>query len=100
MAAAGVPHSEDDCVVEQRFLDWVESASQPGGRDDDPGTLLVWRATGGTPVHAAVTIGDGWALEKASGEWWTPRAIRSVRDVIRASRVPGQHLGRHQLRLE
>lgn len=95
MAAAGVTGAADECMLQPPFVAWLESACQPGGHDDDPGTVLVWRDPEGVPVHAAVTIGDGWALEKASGEWWTPRAVRTVGDVIRASRARGQRLERH-----
>lgn len=95
MGAAGVAGAENELVVGASFLGWVDSACRPGGRDSDPGTVLVWRDGAGLPVHAAVTIGDGWALEKASGEWWTPRAVRAVDDVIRTRRTKGQHLERH-----
>jgi hypothetical protein len=96
LAAAGAA-SEAETVLRAPFLAWLASTCRPGGRDDDPGTVLLWRDAHGEPFHAAVTIGDGWALEKASGEWWTPRAVRGVRDVIRASRAPGLRLERHRI---
>lgn len=84
-------------MLREPFLAWLDTTCRLGGRDEEPGTVLLWRDSDGEPFHAAVTIGDGWALEKASGEWWTPRAVRAVRDVIRASRAPGQHLERHHI---
>ena len=97
MAAAGVEGAEHECVLQAPFLAWLASACRPGGRDDDPGIVLVWRDADGEPVHAAVTIGEGWVLEKASAEWWTPRAVRRSRDVIRAARARGQRLERHRI---
>jgi hypothetical protein len=97
MAAAGVAGAAREWMLQATFLGWLDSACRPGGRDDDAGTVLVWRDSKGVPVHAAVTIGDGWTLEKASQEWWTPRAVRSVGDVIRTSRARGQRLERHRI---
>lgn len=97
MAAAGGSGAAAECMLQEPFLDWVGSTTRPGGDDSAPGTVLVWRDGSGLPVHAAVTIGYGWALEKASGEWWTPRAIRRVKDVIRTTRATGQRLERHHL---
>ena len=97
MAAAGIEGAGDECVVESPFLSWMEATCGRGGADDEPGTVLLWRDAAGLPVHAAVTIGDGWAVEKASAEWWTPRAVRTVGEVIRTSRLKGQHLERHRI---
>jgi len=97
MAAAGVEGAERDCMVQAPFLAWLDSYCRTGGRDGDPGTLLVWRDDEKVPVHAAVTLGGDWILEKASGEWWTPYAIRTVADVLRTSRARGQRLERHRL---
>ena len=97
MAAAGVAGAEHECTLQEPFLAWLEAACRPGGHDEDPGTVLLWRDTDGAPVHAAITIGDGWALEKGSAEWWTPRAIRTAREVIKASRARGQRLERHRV---
>jgi hypothetical protein len=98
MAAAGVEGAADEWMFQGPFLAWLESACRPGGRDDQPGTVLLWRDTEGLPVHAAVTLGDGWALEKASQAWSTPRAVLSVKEVIRTNRSPGQRLERHRIR--
>jgi hypothetical protein len=98
LAAAGLA-GPDEFVVEAPFLAWLDGACRRGGDDEVAGTVLVWREGGrdGRPVHAAVTIGDGWVLEKASGEWWTPRAVRSVADVIRSTRSQGLRLERHHV---
>jgi hypothetical protein len=98
MSAAGVEDVAETFTSLGPFLAWLESACTKGGRDDAIGTVLVWRNSDGLPVHAAVTIGDGWILEKASGEWWTPIAVRPVADVIRANRQRGQRLERHHIK--
>ena len=97
MAAAGITDAEDAWMLQAPFSEWLDTTCRPGGDDDEPGTVLVWRRNDGVPVHAAVTVGDGWALEKPSQEWSSPRAIVSVRDSIRAARTPGQRLERHQI---
>ncbi|MGH9086099.1 MAG: hypothetical protein ACRDYW_11650 [Acidimicrobiales bacterium] len=97
MAAAGAIGAAHEWMLQAPFLAWLDAGCRPGGRDCDPGTVLLWRDSEGAPVHAAVTIGDGWALEKASQEWWTPRAVRVVGDVVRATRARGQHLERHRI---
>ncbi len=97
MSAAGVADVVNTFTSQAPFLAWLDATSRRGGRDDEAGTVLVWRNSDGLPAHAAVTIGDGWALEKASGEWWTPLAVRAVSDVIRTSRAKGQRLERHRI---
>lgn len=97
MAAAGVAGAAEEWVLQKPFSDWLEVACSPGGDDEEPGTVLIWRDHAGQPVHAAVTIGSGWALEKPSQAWSTPRAILPVRDVIRTTRSPGKCLERRQL---
>lgn len=79
------------------FGTWLDANCRAGGDDGSPGTVLVWRDRDGSPVHAAVTIGGGWGLEKPSQEWHSPRAIVQVRDIIRTSRHPGERLERHTL---
>lgn len=97
LGAAGVDGAGDRWVQQPTFESWLQRACLPGGDDDGVGTVLVWRDRSGVPVHAAVTIGDGLALEKASQTWWTPRIVGTVDDVKRASRAPGQRLERHRL---
>lgn len=95
--AAGAAGAAHERMLQGPFLAWLDATCRPGGRDDEAGTVLVWRNGKGEPVHAAVTIGDGWALEKASSEWWTPSAVRNVRDVIRTARSRGQRVERHRI---
>lgn len=97
LAAAGVRGAGDEWIQQPTFETWLKRACLPGGRDDDAGTVLVWRDQTGLPVHAAVTIGDGLALEKAAQTWWTPRIVGTVDDVKRASRAAGQRLERHRI---
>lgn len=97
MAAAGVNGAADAWMLQAPFQEWLETACVPGGNDDQAGTVLVWRDSSGLPVHAAVTIGDGLALEKAAQTWWTPRVVATVQEIKRASRAPGQRLERHRV---
>ncbi len=97
MAASGIASATDEWMLREPFLAWLSSACRPGGRDQDPGTVLMWRDTSGLPFHAAVTIGDGWAFQKPSGAWWTPRVVVPVDEVIRTNRSPGLRLERHRI---
>ena len=96
LGAAGVDGAADEWVQQEAFDHWLTHCA-PGGTDDDVGTVLVWRDSAGRPVHAAVTIGHGFALEKAAQTWWTPRIVAPVDEVKRASRAPGQRLERHRI---
>lgn len=97
LAAAGVDGAADDWVQQETFEDWLARRCTPGGTDGDVGTVLVWRDSAGRPVHAAMAIGHGLALEKAAQTWWTPRIVTTVDEVKRASRAPGQRLERHRI---
>jgi len=97
MAAAGVDGAAKEWMEQAPFDRWLEAACVAGGRDYDPGTVLVWRNSAGLPVHAAVTIGSGYALEKPAQTWWTPRIVATVTEVKRASRAAGQRLERHRI---
>ncbi|MHB8466580.1 MAG: hypothetical protein ACYDH6_22675 [Acidimicrobiales bacterium] len=97
MAAAGVADAADQWMLREPFDAWLADSCSPGGFDGQAGTVLVWRNHDGVAVHAAITIGDGWALEKPSQEWSSPRAVVPVRDVIRTTRSPGHRLERHHL---
>ncbi len=96
MAAAGADDSAA-CDSLEPFVDWLATRCRSGGDTSRPGTVLVWRNRDGDPVHAAVSIGDDWALEKPSDDWHSPRAVARVADVIRMSRSAGQRLERHTI---
>ncbi len=97
MGAAGVDGAADEWVVREPFEDWLSTACRRGGCDAAPGTVFVWRDNGGLVAHSAITLGDGWAFEKPSREWWTPRGVASVPEILRANRTVGWHLERHHI---
>lgn len=104
MAAAGEAGAESAWMQTAPFLDWLTRAATPLPRragtasDGEPGTVLLWRDRDREPVHAAVTIGGGWALNKPSQAWFTPRFVLTVTQVLTLSRHPGHRLERHLLR--
>lgn len=79
------------------FENFLSSRTRPGGRDDDPGTVLVWRSDDHLVQHACITLGQGWALNKPDQCWHSPRSVLSVRQTIFQSRAPGLHLSRQHL---
>ncbi|MCP2014948.1 hypothetical protein L1280_002100 [Deinococcus sp. HSC-46F16] len=98
MGAAGVPGAEREWMQRTPFEAFLAERTQPGGRDDQPGTVLVWRDAAGAVQHAAVTLGGGWALHKPSQTWRSARVVLPVRELIAYSRTPGWRLGRVTLR--
>lgn len=90
MAAAGVADAADEWMLQDAFLAWLTSVCVPGGDDDRPGTVLVWRDPEGLPVHAAVTLGDGWAFEKPSQAWSTARTVLTVQETVKVNRGRGR----------
>lgn len=66
MAAAGRSEAADVWMLQDPFEEWLSAAAVLGGKDNDPGTVLVWRSPSGLAQHAAVTIGGGYALHKPS----------------------------------
>ena len=97
MAACGVEGAEAVWMVREPFEEWLANHTEPGGQDDVPGTVLVWRDTASLLQHAALTIGDGWMLHKPSQSWMTPRKVRTVAEVKRATRTAGWRLERHTI---
>lgn len=100
MAAAGINGADQEWMEQPPFERWLAAHSQPiRGRsaDDHAGTVLVWRHPDGLAVHACVTIGDGWVLNKPSQAWCSPRFIWSTRHAIFHSRYRGTHLHRCRL---
>jgi hypothetical protein len=96
LAAAGDADG-DERILQDRFDAFLAARCAPGGDDGDPGTVLVWRDRSGQPCHSAVTIGDGWAFEKPSQTWWTPRVALAVGQLIRVNRAAGLRLERHRI---
>lgn len=97
MAAAGRSEAAEVWMLREPFEEWLSSSAVPGGADDDPGTVLVWRSPEGLVEHAAVTIGGGYALHKPSQGWMSPRKILTVGDVIASARQRGRRLARYTL---
>jgi hypothetical protein len=91
MEAAGVEGPNDE-----PFDAWLAAHCTVGGRDDLPGTVLVWRDAHGINTHAAVTLGGGWALHKPGQEWISPRQVVTVRDLVRLA-PPGVSLHQYSL---
>lgn len=97
MATAGVEGAADTWMQREPFDEWLADKTTRGGRDDVPGTVLVWRDDNRLVQHAAITIGAGWTLHKPSQSWTTPRKIRTAPEVRRSTRTPGWHLTRYAL---
>ena len=97
MACAGVTEAEQVWMQREPFERWLSERTVPGGDSDAPGTVLVWRALTGEVEHAAVTLGDGWALHKPSQGWMSPTKVLAVSDVIRSSRCWGRRLSRRRI---
>jgi hypothetical protein len=90
LAASGESKAADAWEVREPFENWLARRTRDGGDDNAPGTVFVWRNPEGLSQHAAVTIGDGWALEKPSQDWHAARVVLRVRDLINANRVHGR----------
>jgi hypothetical protein len=98
MAACGVEGVEDEWILREPFEEWLTQNTAKGGRDDEPGTVFVWRDGEDLVQHAAVTIGDGWALHKPSQGWMSPSKMLTVQDLKSSARVAGNRLHKHCLR--
>ncbi|HLT61298.1 MAG TPA: hypothetical protein VK020_08910 [Microlunatus sp.] len=94
LAAAGVPDVATEWIFPPRFEAWLAEHTEPV-RDARPGVVLVWRNAEGSAEHAAVTIGEGYALSKPSQAWCSPRLVWTVPETITASRYPGVRLHRY-----
>jgi hypothetical protein len=97
MGAAGVSGAEREWMQRGPFEAFLAGRTRRGGRDESPGTVLVWRDAAGAVQHAAVTLGGGWALHKPSQSWMTPRVALPTRALIGACRTRGWRLHRFQL---
>ncbi len=99
MAAAGEPVAID-WVQQDTFTRWVETHTDPSdGADNDhaAGQVLLWHEHGEL-AHAAVTVGDGWALHKPSQSWSSPTMVWAVEELVRSWRYPGTRLTRRVIR--
>ncbi len=97
MAAAGLAGAADEWMQVAPFEDWLSAATRAGGDDRMPGTVLVRRGRDGRPAHAAVTLGGGWLLQKASQGWMSPRQVLDVRQGKYSARFPGLRLHRRRI---
>lgn len=97
MGAAGVRGAEDEWMQREPFEAFLTQRTKRGGGDEQAGTILLWRSADGLAQHASVTLGGGWAFEKASQTWMTPRTMLPTRQLIAANRTRGWRLSRLQL---
>jgi hypothetical protein len=98
MAAAGVAGAEDTWMVREPFEEWLAASTVRGGADDVAGTVMVWRSPDGLVQHAAVVLGDGYALHKPSQGWQSPTKVLTPHEVKMSSRATGRRLHRYLLR--
>lgn len=96
VAAAGVPNAENEWFMPEPFEEFLATRTAPGGNDNEPGTVLIWRDHKGQVTHGAVTLGGGYALQKPSQCWYTPRQVLTVKELVKASRQQGERLGRRR----
>ncbi len=99
MAAAGIAGAEDVWMQREPFEQWLAANTNAGGRDNDIGTVLVWRSPDRPVQHAAVTLGGGFALHKPSQGWMSPTKVLTVDEVKASARAVGRRLNRYRLTL-
>jgi len=97
MAAAGIEGAEAVWMQREPFEDWLATSTVPGGKDVEAGTVMVWRSPDGAVQHAAVTLGDGWALHKPSQGWMSPTKVLTVPNGIASARSKGRRLSRRRI---
>jgi hypothetical protein len=98
LAAAGVNGAEPQWLPREPFEEWLAERATPvlgTERDVRPGVVLVWRNREGLVEHAAVTIGDGYVLNKPSQGWFSPYVVWTVPETVAASRYRGVTLSRY-----
>lgn len=98
MGAAGVADAAQTWIVREPFEDWLARETVAGGGDDQVGTVMVWRSSDGLVQHAAITLGDGFALHKPSQGWQSPTKVLTSHEVKVSARAAGRHLHRYRLR--
>jgi cell wall-associated NlpC family hydrolase len=97
MASAGVAGADKVWMQREPFERWLADNTRPGGQDDRTGTVLVWRSPEGLAQHAAVTLGEGWALHKPSQGWMSPIKVLTTDECKASSRSAGRRLERHTI---
>lgn len=76
---------------------WAAAAPTLPRARDLAGTVYVWRDAGGVPAHAAVSLGDGWAMHKESQGWMSPVTLLPIRCVILGGRRSAHRVHRYHL---
>lgn len=100
MAAAGVVEARSAWMLQEPFSEWLTERAEPvrgTSQDAVPGTVLAWHENDQL-AHAAITLGDGWALSKPSQSWSSPTMVWTVSESITTWRLPGTRLSRHRLK--
>ncbi|TWP32857.1 hypothetical protein [Leekyejoonella antrihumi] len=97
LAAADPVAVAEEWVQREPFEEFLSTRTRPGGRDDEPGTVMVWRSADQLVQHACITLGKGWVLNKPNQCWHSPRSVMSVRQAIVQSRAPGRRMSRRCL---
>ena len=100
MAAAGVVEARSTWMLQEPFSEWLAERAEPvrgTSQDAVPGTVLVWHENDQL-AHAAITIGDGWALSKPSQSWSSPTMVWTVSESITSWPLAGTRLSRHRLK--
>jgi cell wall-associated NlpC family hydrolase len=97
MAAAGVAGADEVWMLREPFEEWLAAGARRGGRDEHPGTVLVWRSSDSQVQHAAVTLGDGYALHKPSQGWQSPTKVLTTQEVKLSARARGLRLHRYSM---
>lgn len=99
MAAAGVEGAAEEWMTQEPFQEWLAHRTEPvrgTAHDEDPGVVLLWHEHGFL-AHAAVTVGDGWALSKPSQSWSSPRLVWGVRQTVSSWTFAGTRLSRRRV---
>jgi len=97
MAAAGVDGAAQTWMQRDPFERWLERRTVPGGSDEEPGTVMVWRSDDRAIQHAVVTLGDGYALHKPSQGWMSPTKVLTTLEAKQSARRSGLHLYRYTM---
>jgi len=89
LGAFGVPVAADLWLHPGPFERWLTQIALPVEDLDVLGTVMVWRDEAGAIKHAAVSLGDGWALQKDAQNWLAPRQVLALKDLLARWQTPG-----------